>query len=120
MPVRAIRGAIQIDRDDAEEIQQATVELMDAVMKRNSITKDDFISAWFTSTPDLHADFPAHGARLAGFTDVPLMCSVEIDVPGALPRVIRLLAHIETDLTRSEIQHVYLRGAVALRRDIAQ
>ncbi len=120
MSVRAVRGAIQLERDDADEIQQATAELMSTIMERNGFTKDDFISAWFTSTPDLHADFPAHGARLMGFTDVPLMCAVEIDVTTAMPRVVRVLAHVESEKPRSEIQHVYLRGAEALRRDIAQ
>jgi chorismate mutase len=74
----------------------------------------------FTATPDLHCEFPAVGARDIGITDVPLLCAQEIDVAGAMPRVIRILAHAEIDRSKSEVQHVYLRGAVALRKDIAQ
>ncbi len=89
-------------------------------MARNELTTDDVISVLFTATPDLTAEFPALAARKLGFHDVPLICSTEIDVPGALPRVVRLMAHVETDRPRADIQHVYLRGAVALRQDIAQ
>lgn len=120
MAVRAVRGAVQIDRDDVDELHEATAELVTAVMERNGLTLDDMISVIFTVTPDLTSDFPAHAARRMGFTDVPLMCSTEIPVTGAMPRVIRLMAHVETDKSRRQIQHVYLRGAAALRRDIAQ
>lgn len=120
MAVRAVRGAVQIDRDDVDELRAATAELVTEVMSRNGLTIDDMISVIFTVTPDLTSDFPAHAARQMGFHDVPLMCATEIPVPGALPRVIRLMAHVETDQTRQQIQHVYLRGAAALRRDIAQ
>ncbi|MFG2072856.1 chorismate mutase [Nonomuraea maritima] len=118
--VRAIRGAIQVDADDRESIIAGTTELVNAIMKRNDLTTDDVISVLFTATPDLTAEFPALAARKLGFHDVPLICCTEIDVPGALPRVVRLMAHIETDRPRTEINHVYLRGAVALRQDIAQ
>ena len=91
-----------------------------AVTSRNDLTPDDVISVLFTVTPDLTAEFPALAARKLGFHAVPLMCSTEIPVPGAMPRVVRLMAHVETDLTRAQIQHVYLRGAVGLRQDIAQ
>jgi chorismate mutase len=90
------------------------------VMSRNDLTTDDVISVLFTTTPDLTAEFPALAARKIGFHDVPLICAAEIAVPGAMPRVVRLMAHIETDRARSAIQHVYLRGAAALRLDIAQ
>ena len=118
--VRAVRGATQVDEDDRDQILEATAELVSEVMTRNSLTTDDVISVIFTATPDLTAEFPALAARKLGFNEVPLLCASEIDVPHALPRVIRLMAHIETDRPRSEIQHVYLRGAVALRLDIAQ
>ncbi|MCO6009906.1 chorismate mutase [Actinoallomurus purpureus] len=118
--VRAVRGATQVDEDDRDQILEATAELIAEVMSRNSLTTDDVISVLFTATPDLTAEFPALAARKLGFNEVPLLCASEIDVPHALPRVIRLMAHIETDRPRSEIQHVYLRGAVALRLDIAQ
>lgn len=118
--VRAIRGAIQVDADDHDSIIQGTTELVQAIMERNDLTTDDVISVLFTATPDLTAEFPALAARKLGFHEVPLICCTEIDVPGALPRVVRLMAHVETDRPRAEIQHVYLRGAVALRQDIAQ
>ncbi|GMA89240.1 hypothetical protein GCM10025868_44900 [Angustibacter aerolatus] len=74
----------------------------------------------FTVTADVRSEFPAVAARELGMGDVPLLCTTEIDVPGALPRVVRLMAHVETDAPRAQVQHVYLRGAAALRRDIAQ
>jgi len=118
--VRAIRGAIQVDADDSDAILEATTELVTEVMTRNDLTPDDVISVLFTVTPDLTAEFPALAARKLGFHAVPLMCANEIPVAHAMPRVVRLMAHVETDLTRAQIQHVYLRGAVALRLDIAQ
>ncbi|HKB32102.1 MAG TPA: chorismate mutase [Streptosporangiaceae bacterium] len=118
--VRAIRGAIQVAANDGDSILDGTTELVTEVMNRNDLTTGDVISVIFTSTPDLTAEFPALAARKIGFHDVPLLCTTEIDVPDALPRVVRLLMHIDTVRTRSEIQHVYLRGATALRLDIAQ
>ncbi len=118
MAVRAVRGAIQIDADDRQQILDATTELLTAVLDTNSFTADDLISVVFTATPDLKAEFPAYAARQMGIVDVPLLCAGEIDVPGAMPRVLRLLAHVETDRTRSQVRHVYLRGAAALRTDL--
>jgi chorismate mutase len=118
--VRAVRGATQIDADDRDQILEATTELVSEVMARNELSTDDVISVLFTVTPDLTAEFPALAARKLGFHEVPLLCATEIGVPGALPRVIRLMAHIETARPRSAVQHVYLRGATALRLDIAQ
>ena len=120
LTVRAIRGAIQLDAVDRDAILEGTAELISAVMNRNDLTTDDVISVLFTVTPDLTAEFPALAARKTGFHAVPLMCATEIPVPGAMPRVVRLMAHVDTDRPRSEIQHVYLRGAAALRLDIAQ
>ncbi|MEU3017038.1 MULTISPECIES: chorismate mutase [unclassified Nocardiopsis] len=120
MAVRAIRGAVQVDADEREQVLEATTELVSEVMRRNGLTTDDVISVLFTATPDLTSEFPALAARGVGFADVPLMCASEIAVPGALPRVVRLMAHVETPLARTEVQHVYLRGAQALRLDIAQ
>lgn len=116
--VRAVRGAIQIDRDERDELLPAVGELVAAVLERNGLTSDDLISVTFTATPDLRCEFPAYAARAAGITDVPLLCATEIDVPGAMPRVIRLLALVNTPLERREIRHVYLRGAAALRSDL--
>lgn len=120
MAVRAIRGATQVDADDRDEVLAATRELVSTVMERNGLDGEQLISILFTATPDLVSEFPALAARELGLGDVPLMCATEIDVPHALPRVLRLMAHVETERPRSEIAHVYLRGATALRRDIAQ
>ncbi len=120
MAVRAIRGAVQLDVDEREHLLDSTRELVSAVMSGNALTPDDVISILFTATPDLRSEFPAVAARELGLGSVPLLCAVEIDVPRAMPRVVRLLAHVDSDLARDRVQHVYLRGAVALRRDIAQ
>jgi chorismate mutase len=118
VPVRAVRGATQVERDERELVIEATAELVAAVLERNGIATDDLVSVIFTATPDLTAEFPAYAARAIGITDVPFLCATEIDVPGALPRVIRLLAHVESDLARDEVRHVYLRGAAQLRTDL--
>jgi chorismate mutase len=118
--VRALRGAIQVAADTRDEVLKATTELLVAVLERNALDPDDLISVIFTATPDLRSEFPAYAARRMGITDVPLLCAAEIDVPGAMPRVLRLLAHVETERSRSELRHVYLRGAAALRTDLPQ
>jgi chorismate mutase len=118
--IRAIRGAIQVEANDRDLILEATAELVTEVMSRNELTTDDVVSVLFTATPDLTAEFPALAARKIGFHEVPLMCATEISVPTAMPRVVRLMAHVYTDMPRADIQHVYLRGAAALRLDIAQ
>jgi chorismate mutase len=118
--VRAVRGAIQVDADERQQVLDASTELLQAVLERNQLAPDDLISVVFTATPDLRSEFPAYAARQMGITDVPLLCAGEIDVPGAMPRVLRLLAHVETPLSRSEIRHVYLRGAASLRTDLPQ
>jgi len=120
MSVRAVRGATQVGSNTADAITLATQELLLEIMALNSLSADDVISVLFTSSPDLNATFPAAAARAVGFENTPLICSVEIDVPGALPRTIRVMAHVETELSKSEIAHIYLHGAKALRRDIAQ
>lgn len=120
MAVRAVRGATQVDRDDRDLVLAGASELVRAVLDRNGIDPADLISVIFTATPDLTSDFPAYAARQLGITDVPLLCATEIDVPGAMPRVLRLLAHFESDLPRSAIRHVYLHGAAGLRTDLPQ
>lgn len=120
MAVRAVRGAVQVDRNDRDEVLDAVTELLQAVLTRNCLAPDDLISVVFTATPDLTAEFPAYAARRAGITDVPLLCASEIAVVGAMPRVLRLLAHVETTLERQQVRHVYLRGAAALRTDLPQ
>ena len=120
MTVRAIRGAVQVDANERTAVLDATTELVTEVMTRNNLVPGDVISVVFTATPDLTAEFPALAARKIGFQDVPLLCAAEIGVPDAMPRVVRLLMHVETARPRSALTHVYLRGAAALRLDIAQ
>jgi chorismate mutase len=118
--VRAIRGAIQVEANERDAVLDGASELVTEVMRRNGVASEDLISILFTATPDLTAEFPAYAARRLGLTDVPLMCASEIAVPGALPRTLRLLAHVETDRARADIRHVYLRGAASLRTDLPQ
>ncbi|MFD0481001.1 chorismate mutase [Kineococcus sp. GCM10028916] len=120
MSVRAVRGAVQVDVDERGEVLSRTRDLVQEVVQANDLTLDDFISVIFTSTADLVSEFPAVAARELGMGDVPLMCARELEIAGSMPRVIRLMAHVETTRARSEIKHVYLNGAQALRRDIAQ
>ncbi|GGV41814.1 chorismate mutase [Streptomyces griseoflavus] len=120
MAVRAVRGAVQLERDESGHMEERVGELLTAVLVRNDLHTDDLISLWFTATPDLHCDFPAAAARKLGIVDVPLICAQELDIEGAMPRVVRVLAHIESDRSRAEIAHVYLGAAAALRKDIAQ
>lgn len=120
MSVRAIRGATQLEADEREHLYERTRELVGTVLSANNVTTDDLISVIFTSTPDLVSDFPAAAAREMGLGSVPLMCAVEIAVPTALPRVVRLMMHVDTDLSRDDVRHIYLHGATVLRKDIAQ
>jgi chorismate mutase len=120
MATRAIRGATQLDANDRDELLEATAELVTAVLHRNGLDAEALISVLFTVTPDLDVEFPAYAARQMGITDVPFLCATEIPVPGAMPRVVRLLAHVETHAPRSSIRHAYLRGAAGLRTDLQQ
>jgi chorismate mutase len=117
MKLRALRGATTVEANEPEAILSATEELVREVMERNSIDPDDMVSCIFTCTNDLDAEFPAVAARNLGLSSVPLLCAREIDVPGALPRVIRLLLHCYAD-PGSDAKHVYLREAEALRKDL--
>jgi chorismate mutase len=120
MSVRAIRGAIQVEENSAVAIAAGTKELLAEIVKANSLEVAQIISVLLTATPDLNAAFPAAAAREVGFESTPLLCAVEIDVPGALSRVIRAMVTVETSAPLNEIAHIYLGGAKALRRDIAQ
>lgn len=120
MSVRAIRGAVQVEANTAEAIAAGTKELLAQILASNNLSVDAVISVLLTATPDLNAAFPAAAAREVGFESTPLLCAVEIDVTGALPRIVRALATVETTLSSKEISHIYLGGAKALRRDIAQ
>ena len=118
--VRAIRGATQLEANTAAAMESATKELLLEMLRANDLTPSDLISAFLTVTPDLNAAFPAAFAREVGFEAVPLLCAVEIGVPGALERVLRVMIHCNTSRNATEISHIYLHGAKALRRDIAQ
>jgi chorismate mutase len=118
--VRAVRGATQLEADERDHLLDRVAEMVTDVMSANGWDVDDFISIIFTATTDLHAEFPAYAARLLGFTDVPLICTRELEIAGSMPRVVRMLAHVETDLPRADITHVYLHGAAELRRDLAR
>lgn len=117
MRLFALRGATSVDRNDAADILAATEELMHEIMARNELHTDDVVSCIFTVTPDLDAAFPATAARGLGFDRVPLLCAQEIDVPGALPHVIRLLMHYHAG-DEHHARHVYLREARRLRADL--
>src|SRR4029077_9781210 len=95
-------------------------EMVREVMSSNDLAVDDFISIIFTATSDLHAEFPAYAARQLGFSDVPLICARELEIDGSMPRVVRMMAHVETDLSRQDVTHVSLHGAAALRRDLVR
>jgi chorismate mutase len=115
--LRALRGAITVEGNEADAILGATEELVREVMGRNELRAEDLVSCIFTCTDDLDAEFPALAARRLGLDRVPLLCAREIDVPGALPRVIRLLVHCYAE-PDTPAHHVYLREAVSLRRDL--
>ena len=118
MRVRAIRGATQLEEDTREHMLERVAEMVTDVLEANALAVDDFISIVFTATSDLTSEFPAYAARLLGFDDVPLICARELEIEGSMPRVVRMLAHVETHLSRAEITHVYLHGAANLRRDL--
>jgi chorismate mutase len=113
--LRGIRGATHLERDDAQEMEQAVAELAAAMMHANGLSDSSVVSVILTSTPDLVSAFPARAMRLMGWDDIPLLCAQEINVAGAMPRVVRVLIHVATDIPRSRIEHVYLRGTEGLR-----
>lgn len=116
--VRGIRGAITVPRNDAQDIIDATYELVTEIMQRNAVDPEEIASVIFTVTPDLDAAFPAVGGRKAGLSAVPLICATEIPVPGGQARCVRVLMHVNTTKSQAEIQHVYLGEAAALRPDL--
>jgi chorismate mutase len=112
---RGVRGATVAKVDSREAIHGATVELVKAIIEANGIDSGDLASAFFTTTPDLHAAFPAEAARLMGWEYVPMLGGIEMDKPGAPARCIRVLLHWNTAKSQREIKHIYLRGTEALR-----
>ena len=119
MRVRGIRGATSVQADEPEQIKLATRELLQEILKANEITDfEEICSAVFTVTDDLRSTFPAEAARAIGMSQVPLLCATEIPVPGSLPFCIRILLHVNTERSQTEIAHVYLRDAKRLRPDM--
>lgn len=116
--VRGVRGAINVTQNSREEILSSTQELLIMMAKANNVRTEDIASIFFTVTGDLNAAFPAEAARKLGWNEVPLLCSVEMSVPGSLPLCVRVLLHINTELSQGAIKHVYLREARDLRVDL--
>lgn len=114
--VRGIRGATTAESNTREDVLAAATELMERLIEANSIDVDDVAAAFFTTTPDLNAEFPAAAARLMGWTYVALMGASEIDVPDAPPLCIRVLILINTDTPPQQLKNIYLRGATNLRK----
>ena len=120
MPVRGIRGAVNIASNTKEEILTKSRELLEAILSANKVKPADIAAAIFTLSPDLNADFPAYAARQLGWTDVPLMCARELDVPGAMEKVIRVLLLVNSRIPAAKIKHQYLGDTPRLRPDLAR
>ncbi|HZS90976.1 MAG TPA: chorismate mutase [Chloroflexota bacterium] len=118
MAVRGIRGATTAQENSVEAILEATEELLRVLVEQNQIDPAEIASAFFTTTRDLNAEYPAYAARRLGWLTVPLICGHEMDVPDRLPLCVRVMLHYNTDLPQSAMRHAYLRGAVVLRRDL--
>jgi len=116
--VRALRGATTLDVDEAAHLTERVQALVNQMLDRNDVAKDDLISIVFTATEDIHSMFPATAARAAGLGDVPLICARELDVAGGTPLCVRVLMHLVTERSRTELHHVYLEGARNLRDDL--
>jgi chorismate mutase len=114
---RGVRGAITVSNNDEDEILEATRELLQAMIQANGMKVEDVASAYFTTTADLNATYPAYAARQLGWYDAALLCGNEISVPGGLPRCIRILIHWNTTRPAKEVVHIYLREARSLRPD---
>jgi chorismate mutase len=120
MRVRGIRGATTVDSNTREAILDATTELLERIVELNELDVDDVASAFFSTSPDLDAEFPAVAARVAlGWHHTALSCMHEMNVPGSLQMCVRILLHVNTNKRADEVVHVYLRGARALRPDLA-
>lgn len=120
MMVRGIRGATTVESNTREEILEATSELLSVIVESNLIDHDQVASIIFTTTVDLNAEFPAVAARESGWTDVALQCMHDMNVPGSLERCVRILMHVNTELSNAELRHIYLRGARQLRVDLVE
>lgn len=116
---RGIRGATTVDNDTVDNILRESKELLQMMIDANGVKPEDVACAIFTTTSDLDAAFPATAARQLGWTDVPLMCSKEIDVPGSVKGCIRILILYNTERSAEDIVHVYIKGASDLRSDLS-
>ena len=117
MRTRGVRGAIVVKENTKQAIFDATVELLEEILQKNSIPTEEIASIFLTATTDIDAEFPAYAARRMGLTSVPLLCAQEMEVPGAMKSVIRALIHFNTEKKQSEIINRYLGGAQKLRPD---
>ena len=118
--LRALRGATTFEVDEAELVAERVVELVGEMLARNGVHHDDLVSIIFTATDDLTSTFPATAARRLGLGDVPLLCTRELAIAGSMPRCVRVLMHLESELDRSQLRHVYLYEARALRDDLPE
>jgi chorismate mutase len=116
--IRAIRGATQVDVDEKEHVLEVTRAMLRELLEENKLEPDDVISVVFSATKDLSSVAPAVAARQLGFNDTALLCLQEMHVEGSMPRCVRLIAHVETDLPRDAVHNVYQRGTESLRRDV--
>jgi chorismate mutase len=117
--VRAVRGATTLDFDTQAHLFERMAELLDILMTSNELVPDDLISVLVTASADVRSGHPATALRASGLTDVPLMGALELDLPGMLPLCLRVMFHVDTERSRSDVQHIFLHGAVALRPDLA-
>ena len=118
MRVRAVRGAICVAEDSAGVVLSATERLLNAILERNEVQREEIVSVFFTATDDLRSVFPAEAARRMGLGRVPLLCAREIAVEGSMARVVRVLMQFHTERSQAEVAHVYLDGAESLRDDL--
>lgn len=118
--MRGIRGAIRVKENSAEAIGEATRELLEKIVAANDLDTADIASIFLTTTADLNAEFPAYTARDMGWTMVPLLCAQEIKVPHGMTRMLRVLLHVNTDKSQTEIKHRYLGEAAILRPDLSE
>ena len=116
--LRGLRGATTVDADTEEQVTERVQELVAEMLARNDVAHDDLVSVIFTATDDIHSMFPAAAARGVGLGDVPLLCARELDITGSMKLCIRVLMHVESGKSRSELHHVYLRGTRSLRDDL--
>jgi chorismate mutase len=122
VPVRGIRGATTVESDSADEIEASTGELLRQLIEANAIDTQEIAGAWFTTTRDLSAEFPAVAARKLGWTEVPLLCGHEMSVvesnPRSIPRCIRVMILLNTDRAASAMKFIYLRRAAEIKADL--